>query len=35
MEDEGDLHAIVKRFRDEELEHLDIAGYHDESEARH
>ena len=35
VEDEGDLHAIIERFRDEELEHRDIAVYHEEREARH
>ena len=35
VEDEGDLHAIVERFRDEELEHLDITVYHDQREAIH
>lgn len=34
-EDEGDLQAIVERFRDEELEHRDIAVDHDGREARH
>ena len=34
-EDERDLHAIVERFRDEELEHRDIAVDHDGREARH
>ena len=35
VEDEGDLHAIVKRFRDEKLEHREIAVYYDGREARH
>ena len=35
VEDEGDLHAIVEQFRDKELEHFDIAVYHDEREAIH
>ena len=35
VEDEGDLHAIVERFQDEELEHLDIAVYYDKRGARH
>ena len=35
VEDEGDLHAIVERFYDEDLEHLDIFVYHDKREARH
>jgi ubiquinone biosynthesis monooxygenase Coq7 len=34
-EDERDLHAIVERFRDEELEHRDIAVDNDGREARH
>ena len=34
-EDERDLHAIVERFRDEELEHRDIADDHGGREARH
>ena len=34
-EDERDLHAIVERFRDDELEHRDIAVDHDGREARH
>ena len=34
-EDEGDLQAIVERFRDEELEHRDIAVDHEGREARH
>ena len=33
VEDEGDLHAIVERFRDKELAHRDIAVYHYGSEA--
>ena len=33
-EDERDLHAIVERFRDEELEHRDIAVDHDGREVR-
>ena len=35
VEDEGDLHAIVERFQNKELEHFDIAVYHDEREAIH
>ena len=35
VEDEGDLHAIVKRFRDKELAHRDIAVYHDRGEVCH
>ena len=35
VEDEGDLHAIVERFRAKALEHFDIAVYHDEREAIH
>jgi ubiquinone biosynthesis monooxygenase Coq7 len=34
-EDERDLHAIVERFRDEELEHRDIAVDHEGREARY
>ena len=34
-EDEGDLHDIVERFPDEELEHRDIAIDHEGREARH
>ena len=34
-EDEGDLQAIVERFRDEELEHRDIAVDHEGREAQH
>ncbi len=34
-EDEHDLQAIVERFRDEELEHRDIAVDHDGRGARH
>ena len=34
-EDESHLQAIVERFRDEELEHPDIAVDHDGREARH
>ena len=34
-DDEGDLHAIVEQFRDNEFEHFDIAVYHDEREAIH
>lgn len=34
-EDESDLQATVERFRDEELEHRDIAVEHDGREARH
>ena len=34
-EDERELQATVKRFRDEELEHRDIAVEHDGREARH
>ena len=34
-EDESDLHAIVERFRDEELEHRDIAVDHEGREARY
>ena len=34
-EDECDLHAIVERFRDEELEHRDIAVDHEGREARY
>jgi len=34
-EDERDLHAIVERFRDEELEHRDIAVNHEGREAQH
>jgi ubiquinone biosynthesis monooxygenase Coq7 len=34
-EDEHDLQAIVERFRDEELEHRDIAVDHDGREAQH
>ncbi len=33
--DEADLHATISRFRDEELEHRDIAVAHDGREARH
>ena len=35
VEDEGDLHAIVEQFRAKELEHFDMAVYHDEREAIH
>ena len=35
VEDEGDLHAIVERFRDKELAHRDIAVYRDRSEVSH
>ena len=35
VEDEGDLHAIVERFWDEELKHLDITVYDDQREAIH
>ena len=34
-EDERELQATVERFRDEELEHRDIAVEHDGREARH
>ena len=34
-EDQGDLHTIVERFRNEELEHRDIAVDHEGHEARH
>jgi len=34
-EDERDLHAIVERFRDEELEHREIAVDHEGREARY
>ena len=34
-EDEHELQATVERFRDEELEHRDIAVEHDGREARH
>jgi len=34
-EDERELRATVERFRDEELEHRDIAVEHDGREARH
>ena len=34
-EDERDLQAIVERFRDEELEHRDIAVDHERREARY
>ena len=34
-EDERDLHAIVERFRDDELEHRDIAVDQEGREARH
>ena len=34
-EDERELRAFVERFRDEELEHRDIAVEHDGREARH
>ena len=34
-EDERDLHAIVERFQDEELEHRDIAVDHEGREARY
>ena len=34
-DDERDLQATVERFRDEELEHRDIAVEHDGREARH
>ena len=34
-EDERKLHATVERFRDEELEHRDIAVDHEGHEARH
>ena len=34
-EDERDMHAIIERFRDEELEHRDFAVDHEVREARH
>ena len=34
-EDEADLHKTISRFRDDELEHRDIAVSHDGREARH
>ena len=34
-DDEGDLHAIVELFQDEELEHRDIAVHHEGRKARH
>ena len=34
-EDEADLQKTISRFRDEELEHRDIAVSHDGREARH
>jgi ubiquinone biosynthesis monooxygenase Coq7 len=34
-EDERELQATVERFRDDELEHRDIAVEHDGLEARH
>ena len=34
-EDEADLHRTISRFRDEELEHRDIAVSHNGREARH
>ena len=33
--DERDLHSIIERFRDEELEHRDIAVDHEGREAQH
>ena len=35
VEDDGDLHAIVERFRDKGLAHRDIAVYHDGGEEGH